>query len=217
VKASARSGLISVTDNFALLGQARLPWIDPDSLKSVFLEVSSRAHPDRVPVVDGAERDTASRRFAELNAAYNCLRDPKQRLLYLLELESGAPPANAQDIPAGTMDLFLQVGQACRAADEILAGKAREASPLLQVQWFETGMACSEKLGELQRRIHLRRDELLAELKTMNDAWNSAPPPGSTERAAVLPLKRLQEISRELSYTTRWSAQIHERIAQLSF
>jgi hypothetical protein len=32
-----------------------------------------------------------------------------------------------------------------------------------------------------------------------------------------LPLRRLEEIGRELSYITRWSAQIHERIAQLSF
>ena len=115
------------------------------------------------------------------------------------------------------MDLFMEVGQNCRQADGILAGKARPASPLLQAQWFEQGTACAEKLGALQQRIHLRRDELLAELKAMNAAWNAAPPPASPARAGALPLRRLEEIGRELSYITRWSAQIHERIAQLSF
>jgi curved DNA-binding protein CbpA len=204
-------------DNFALLGQARRPWIDPDSLKAAFLEISARAHPDRVAAATELERESATRCYAELNAAYNILRDPKQRLLHLLELELGAPPANVQDIPPGTMDLFVEVGQDCRQADAILAGKARQASPLLQAQWFEQGMSCAEKLGALQQRIHLRRDELLAELKTMNAAWNAAPPPVSAARAGTLPLRRLEEIGRELSYITRWSGQTHERIAQLSF
>jgi DnaJ-domain-containing protein 1 len=205
-------------DNFALLGQARRPWIDPDSLKAAFLEISAREHPDRVLDPTDAKREAATKRFAELNAAYNCLRDAKERILHLLELELGAPPPNVQDIPPGTMDLFMEVGQACRQADGILAGKsARRDSPLLHAQWFEQGMTCAESLKTLQQRIHLRRDDLLAELKNMNDAWTTAPPAPSPARAAALPLRRLQEIGRELAYITRWAAQIHERIAQLSF
>jgi curved DNA-binding protein CbpA len=204
-------------DNFALLGQTRRPWIDPESLKAAFLEISARAHPDRVHTATGPDREAATRRYAELNAAYNCLLDPKQRLLHLLALELGAPPANVRDIPAGTMDLFIKVGQNCRQADAILASKARQASPLMQAQWFEQGMECAEGLGALQQQIHLRRDELLAELKAMNAAWNDAPPPASPARAGALPLRRLEEIGRELSYITRWSGQINERIAQLSF
>jgi curved DNA-binding protein CbpA len=204
-------------DNFVLLGQARRPWIDPDFLKASFLEISARAHPDRVQAATGPERDVATAGFAELNAAYNCLRDPKQRLLHLLELESGTPSANVQTIAPGTMDLSLEVGQICRQADGILSGKARAASPLAQAQWFEKGLACAETLGSLQQRIHLRRDQLLEELKAMNAAWNAAPPPGSPARAEALPLRRLEEIGRELSYITRWDGQIRERLVQLSF
>jgi hypothetical protein len=204
-------------DNFAPLGQARRPWIDPDFLKAAFLEISARLHPDRVQAATGPEREAATRSYAELNAAYNCLRDPKQRLLHLLELELGSPPANIQDITPGTMDLFLEVGQNCRQADGIFAGKAASPSPLLQAQRFEQGMACAEKLGALQQRIHLRRDDLFEELKAMNAAWIAAPPPQSTDRSGALPLRRLEEIGRELSYITRWSAQIQERIVQLSF
>jgi hypothetical protein len=115
------------------------------------------------------------------------------------------------------MDLSVEVGQNCRQADEIVAGKAGAASPLLQAQWFEKGLAGAEKLGALRQRIHSRRDQLLEELKAMNAAWDAAPAPGSPGRAGVLPLPRLEEISRELSYVTRWSGQIQERLAQLSF
>jgi DnaJ-domain-containing protein 1 len=193
-----------------------MPWIDTDSLKEDFLKISTIAHPDRIHAGTEAERDAATKKFAELNSAYNCLRDPKLRLLHLLELELGAPPPNAQEIPPRIVDVIMEAGQACREADAIVASKSN-VSPLLQAQWFERAMEFSEKLGALQQRIHSRRDELLAELKTMNKAWSDASPPGTPERAASLPLRRLEEIGRELSYIGRWSGQVHEGIAQLSF
>jgi DnaJ-domain-containing protein 1 len=204
-------------DNFAALDQPRQPWIDPDALKARFLELSAQSHPDRVHTANAEERAAASRRYAEFNAAYNCLREARDRVQHLLELELGAPPANVKDIAAGTMDLFVEVGQACREADRIVAARAKAASPLLQAQWLEPAMGWADKLGELQRRIHLRRDQLSAELREMNAAWKSAPPPGSTGRASALPLRRLEEIGRDLSYLTRWSGQLQERVAQLSF
>jgi len=174
------------------------------------------AHPDRFHNGTVEELAAATARYAELNAAHNCLRDPKARVLHLLELELGRPPANLKDIPAETMDLFMEVGQACREADRIVMAKAKATSPLLQAQWFEPAMACSEKLSALLQRIHLRRETLLTELQAMNPAWESAPPPSSAARAAALPLRRLEEMGRDLSYLSRWSGQLQERIGQLS-
>jgi hypothetical protein len=56
---------------------------------------------------------------------------------------------------------------------------------------------------------------LLAELAAMNPAWESAQAAG-VDRAG-LPLERLEEIYRRLSYLARWSEQIQERTVQLSF
>jgi DnaJ-domain-containing protein 1 len=203
-------------DHFAMLDHPRLPWIDLEALKERFQRLSMTAHPDRFHSGTIEERAAATTRYAELNAAHNCLRDPKARVLHLLELELGAPPANLKDIPPETMDLFMEVGQACREADRIIAAKAKASSPLLQAQWFEPAMACSDKLGALQQRIHLRREDLLRELQAMNAAWKSAPPPGSAARSAALPLRRLEELGRDLSYLSRWSGQLLERVSQLS-
>jgi len=204
-------------DNFALLGQPRLPWLDPVALKAAFLEQSTRLHPDRVLAANPLEQAAATGRFAELNAAYNCLREPKERLLHLLELESGAPSANVQSVPADTMDLLMETGQVCRQADQFLAAKSRAASPLLQAQMFEQALDWTSRLQGLQERIQLRSGQLSAELRAMNDAWMSAPPVSSPARPGSLPLRRLEELGRTFSYIARCGGQIQERLAQLSF
>jgi curved DNA-binding protein CbpA len=204
-------------DYFALLGQPRQPWLDPTALKAAFLEQSARLHPDRVQGGTGEQKSMATSHFTELNAAYNCLREPKERLLHLLELESGAPPANVQSIGEGTTDLFMETGQVCRPTDSFLAGKGRASSPLLQAQWFEQSLDWTTRLQELQQRIHLRRDQLLAELQEMNAIWKAAPPVPSPARVATLPLRRLEEMARILGYIARSDGQIQERLSQLSF
>jgi curved DNA-binding protein CbpA len=204
-------------DNFALLQEPRQPWLDPDSLKANFLRLAARLHPDKVHQAGADDKAAANERYAGINAAYHCLLEPKERLLHLLELESGAKPKDVQSIPPGTMDLLVEIGQVCRETDFFLAARSKTESPLLKAQMFETGMAWTDKLNQLRRRIDLRRGELLAELKSMNTAWNTAPPPGSAGRAAALPLKRLEQVYRVFSYMARWTEQIQERLVRLSF
>ena len=87
---------MTAPDYFTLLGEPRRPWLDPDSLKQKFLTLSATVHPDKVHSVTETEKNTASKKFAELNTAYHCLAHPKSRLLHLLELELGAKPKDIQ-------------------------------------------------------------------------------------------------------------------------
>ncbi len=206
-----------MTDNFALLDEPRLPWLDPDELKQKFHPLSALVHPDRVHNASPAEKEAANKRYAELNAAYNCLREPKDRLIHLIELETGSKPKDIQRIPPGTMDLFVEVGQTCRDADAFIAERANVTSPLIKVQMFEKGMDWTDKLNSLQQKINGKRDELLNELKGLNAIWISAPPPDAPDRISKLPMERLEQIYRIFSYVTRWTEQIQERVVQLSF
>jgi len=205
-----------MTDAFVLLDEPRRPWLDAEALKQKFLPLSSAVHPDRTHNSPEAEKHATNERYAELNAAYNALREPRDRLLHLLELELGTKPSDIQRIPPGTMDLFVEVGQICRDADTFIAERANVTSPLLKVQMFERGMEWTDKLQALQQRINAKRDELTAELQDMNKAWESAPPIGSPQRTAALPLERLEQIYRVFSYIARWSEQIQERNLQLA-
>jgi len=199
-------------DYFALLGEPRRPWLDADALKQKFLTLSSAAHPDKIHSASDTEKSAASKSFAELNAAYTCLADPKTRLLHLLELELVAKPKDIQQIPSTLADLFAEVAMTCRSTDGFLAEKGKATSPLVQVQLFERGQEWVEKLNALQQKLNALRDQLVTSLQSQDAQWLSA---GSTTRAEIL--RQLEEHYRLFGYLNRWNNQIQERIVQLSF
>ncbi|MCX8155718.1 MAG: DnaJ domain-containing protein [Verrucomicrobiae bacterium] len=205
-----------MTDYFALLNEPRRPALEVEALKERFLKLSSSVHPDRFHHASAAERQAATERYAELNAAFQCLSEPKERLLHLYELETGQRPKDIQRIPPGTMDLFVEVGQLCRDVDAFLAERAKAESPMVKVQLFARGLEWVDKLQQVQAHVNAKREELLAELEGLNAVWEKAPPPGDPGRVAALPLERLEQIYRVLSYIQRWSGQLQERLVQLS-
>jgi hypothetical protein len=192
-----------VTDYFALLDEPCRPWLDEERLKSRFFNLSASVHPDHAHSLPEKEKKAAHHRYTELNAAYNCLREPKERLRHLIELRTGKKPASVQQVPDALVDIFFEIGKACREADEFLKRKASVTSPLLLVNIFEQGQLLSECLIKLRQDLALRQEQLGAELKELNDDWEQN-------------LVRLERIQQTLSYLHRWSAQLHERIAQLA-
>jgi DnaJ-domain-containing protein 1 len=205
-----------MTDHFAVLGEARRPALEAEALKARFLRQSTEVHPDRFHGAAEAERLESERLYSGLNSAYQVLREHRTRLLHLLELESGARPRDVQRIPAGTMDLFVEVGQTCRAADAFLERRGSVTSPMLKVQLFREGLDWTAKLTALQARVNARAAALESELVGMNAVWEAAPPVGSPERPGSLPLVRLEEVYRVFSYIARWTEQIQERLVRLA-
>jgi curved DNA-binding protein CbpA len=201
-----------MTDYFALLNEPRRPWLDADLLKQKFLALASDAHPDRVHNAGESEKAEVTQRYALLNAAYNCLAEPKLRLLHLLELELGAKPKDIQTIPTALADLFAEVATTCRNTDTFLVEKNKATSPLLQVQLFERGQDWVEKLNALQRKLNDLREKLTSELKSLDAQWISAE---ATSRREIL--LKLEELYRLFGYFNRWNNQIQERVVQLSF
>lgn len=131
--------------------------------------------PDRFHNAPAAERAVAQERYTELNAAFTTLREPKDRLQHLLELESGAKPGNIQSTPPELTDLFFAVGQLCRDVDFFLLEKGRANSPLLKVKMFRRAMEWTNQLNALQTRLRAKRGEVETELQALNDAWLAAP------------------------------------------
>jgi curved DNA-binding protein CbpA len=199
-------------DYFALLAEPRRPWLEPETLKSKFLALAASTHPDRIHNADESEKAEANRRYAELNAAYHCLAEPKSRLLHLLTLELGAKPGDVQQIPPALADWFAEVATTCRNADTFLAEKNKATSPLLQVQLFEQAQEWIERLRALQTRLAGLYDRLMEELKSLDAWWTSKSQTG--ERTAWL--NRLEELYRMFGYSNRWNGQIQERVVRLS-
>lgn len=77
------------TDNyFALLGQAVSFKLDMPSLDRSYLELARAVHPDRFATASDAEKLQAVQHAAELNQAYETLKTPTKRALYLLSLQA---------------------------------------------------------------------------------------------------------------------------------
>jgi DnaJ-domain-containing protein 1 len=205
-----------VSDCFALLEEPRRPWLDAAALKTKFLARSAAVHPDRVHSAPEAERAAAQERYTALNAAFNTLREPKDRLQHLLELESSAKPGNIQSTPPELTELFFAVGQLCRDVDFFLLEKSRANSPLLKVKMFRRAMEWTTQLNALQQRLGAQRGELETQLQAMNEAWATAPVEAEARQAA-LPLARLEQLYRTLSFLSRWGGQLQERVVQLAF
>jgi hypothetical protein len=200
-----------MSDYFALLSEPRRPWLDADLLKRKFLALASDAHPDRFHSASESQKKETTQRYAQLNAAYNCLAEPKSRLLHLLELELGAKPKDIQQIPAALADLFAEVATTCNRADGFLAEKLRATSPLLQVQFVERGQDWVERLNILKKRLGELREKLEDDLKSLDERWLSQE---AISRRQMLP--ELEELYRLCSYFKRWHGQIQDRVVQLS-
>ena len=205
-----------MTDAFALFDEPRRPWLDADALKAKFLARSAEVHPDRVHSAPESERAAAQARYTELNAAFNTLREPKDLLHHLLELELGAKPGGLQATPPELTDLFFAVGRLCRDVDFFLLEKARANSPLLKVKMFQRAMDWTQQINALQKRLNAQRTELESTLAALNDAWLAAPPAADARRA-TLPLAKLEQLYRTLSFLSRWTAQLQDRVVQLAF
>ncbi len=201
-----------MTDLFALLDEPRRPWLEPGALKQKFLALSAATHPDKVPSPAPGGSAGPAMSFAEMNAAYQRLAEPKSRLLHLLELERGAKPRDIQEIPAALADLFAEVSAACRGVDGFLAEKSRTTSPLLQVRLFARCQEWLDQLNALQQKLNGLHGQLMDRLKVLDAQWLGA---NLESRSDVL--AKIEELYRLFGYFNRWHQQLQERIVPLAF
>ena len=204
-----------MTDCFALFSEPRRPWVDPDVLRKKFLRICSELHPDRPKGCDSENR-LADDKFGELNSAYACLQNPKTRLFHLLTLERGTEPNLICPVSAEVVTLIHTVGRVCRQVDEYLRQRSVNMSPLLRPSSVRDAIEWTDWLIGIRREINTRLGEIDAILKELNMTWESSPPDGSEPRDNSLPCNRLERLHQELSFLTSLSAQVGERLLQLS-
>jgi len=82
------------------------------------------------------------------------------------------------------------------------------------LQLFERGQEWTEKLMALQKKINSWREELNARLKAIDTEWEENRDSKPEEHGKLLGL--LEKHCQLLGYFGRWSAQVQERIVQLS-
>jgi hypothetical protein len=193
-------------NHFARLGFDPRPWLDPELLKSRFLEISATTHPDKFPVETKA---ISERNFQDLTTAFNTLRHTRSRLLHLLELSGAAKSDHVQGVPPAALRYFTSVADATSRADALNKRKAAATSPMLQVQLMEEALPHIDAIQSLQRDLQQNIAAIEDSLKQATATWHEPPAP------AVL--TELAASAAALGFFERWTTQLQDRIASLSF
>lgn len=191
------------SDFFALLGERRRPFLDPEQVKDTFHRLSRTEHPDQrsAPATDS---DAA---FARLNQAQATLRDPKARLRHLLELEHPEVKLSGPtNVPASLADLFAPIHGLLREIDDLLAQKAAAPSALAKALLARRELALRERAELRQAEVDALQASALAELRDFDAQWEPRPP--GTART-------LHDFYQRFAYLSRWSEQLRERLFQL--
>jgi molecular chaperone HscB len=161
-------------DYFTALGLPRRLHIDPQRLTERFHERSRQVHPDFFQTRSERERTLSLEASALLNRAYRTLRDPVERIAYLIRLETGEAEIAAK-APA---ELLEEVFELQELVESYRAGGAGEA-----------GRA---RLEDEQRRLRERLAQLDGELERLSTEWDRSAEQGDAPTGKGL-IARLRE------------------------
>jgi DnaJ-domain-containing protein 1 len=188
-------------DPFAFFQLEPGPALDAEALKERFARATAETHPDKFAQAPEAERFAAETAYSELNRAYQTLVDPRQRLLALYELTKGEKPRDVQRIPPGTMDLFIEVGQACRHLDQFIERKKAAGGALERAALMGEELTLQDMMTTLRGKLENLASALEGELAALDARW----------RAGGKDLNALEAVYRKYSYLARWRQQLEER------
>ena len=143
-------------DYFQLFGIRRQLNLDPEGLERTFYELSRRFHPDRYSTASEEERGISLVNSSILNRGYRTLRDPLERMRYLLALEIGPSEGEGGKAPPGLLEEVMEVQEALMELKEIGAsGDGDERDRLLS-----TLKGARERLEGLKGDMERRLEEL---------------------------------------------------------
>jgi molecular chaperone HscB len=180
------------TDYFAVFSLPRKLWIEMGALEQKFLQLSWKLHPDNFVNASDAEREASLRRSSELNDAYRTLRNPVDRMEYLLGIE-GARREGEQKQQAPP-ELLEEVFELNESLDELREAKAEGGD----LAGLRARLESAEK--NFQQKLEQVDRELFAAAKQW-DATVDAEASGANvhgEREAVK--SRLNELLNRRSY-----------------
>ncbi len=168
-------------DYFSLLGLNRILAIDCERLEKTFHNLSRQLHPDYYQGKSEVEKRISLENSAFINTAYRTLRDPVERVEYLLQLEKSPVEKNQKQPPA---DLFEEIFEIQEIIEELRNSK-------------EAGLDSKEvlkgKLEEEKKGLEAKRGGLEGCLQTLFDLWDGLVKDGVPSDAKKDDKKRLLE------------------------
>jgi molecular chaperone HscB len=180
-------------DYFACFKLPRLLNIDEQQLERTYHELSRTFHPDFYSTKDESEKTISLGNSAFLNSAYRTLKDPIQRVEYLIRLEAGAVKDIRSNPPA---DLFEEILELQEDMETFRGFSSEDSSPERD--------DLRQKLQRECENLEGRQAEMEAALREKYQEWDqlqtasSDPSKARDQKNAVL--RSMQEILSNRTY-----------------
>ena len=186
-----------MTDYFALLGQPHQPHLDDRAIEQAFHERARLLHPDAA----GANQTDE---FAQLNTAFNVLRDPCLRLRHLLELE-GVTPAKELLAPE-LAEFFSRATEISHRAKAQIANERGSDSAIgRSVAQLKRSQIRADLVSVL-RELEANKRRAQSDLEDLNAIWDN-------DRAVAV-VKTIQ-LQQRFTVLQRWMQTLRELQFQL--
>ncbi len=193
-------------DYFACFRLPRLLSLDEQRLEQIFYELSRTFHPDFYSTKDDSEQAISLGNSAFLNTAYRTLKDPIQRVEYLIRLEAGAVKDIRSNPPA---DLFEQI---LELQDDLETFREQAPNgPSSEVD------ALRASLQTECTNLEARQTEMEAALQHKFKEWDQLqqahPDPHEAQEEKKAVLRSMQEILSNRTYVQNMINDLTETIA----
>lgn len=189
-------------DYFTMLAVEKRPVVDLQRLKENFLKISEIVHPDKYYNTSKEVKDLAMSCSSLLNKAYSTLKDPKERIKYLISIEMDKEAPVSSRASAATMEFFIEASDICNEADAFLKRGDLGEPEKRDLQ---------DRLQEFKRDFQHRWGGVLREIEAVDMEWIATAP---EDRKPLL--RRLMSLSHELSYLSKLQSLLDEMIVALS-
>ena len=146
-------------DHFARLGVPRSFDVDGDKVEKQYLGFQRVLHPDRFVAKSAKERAIAEGQAADMNLAYETLKDPLRRAAHLLKL-AGRNAAVSHDQTVNDPELLME---AMEAREQLSEAESVDEVEKLQV---EAGAKAIDLIAQLSRAFAAEDYDLADKLTT---------------------------------------------------
>lgn len=181
-----------MTNAYHLLSLDPVLVISEEELRDAWRAAGKQAHPDAGGSEDG---------FAELRDAFARLSSPSRRLMHWLELR-GTPGDVRGSIDSGLMDLFSEVGNAAKRAEEVIrkreSAKSSLAKALLENEAQLSREAVERTLAGVESEIGREMERFTI-----------------YQDAAALDVDAASRTARNLAFLEKWRATLRGSYARL--
>jgi len=205
-------------DYFTLFGEERRSLLDEERLRQTYYKLSPLLHPDHFQTKTALEKANALQWSSLLNKAYSTLKDTKQRIRYLVSLETGADLAESgEKVTVGVsptiMQLFGEVRTICEEVDEFIKDASKSGLRIVAASMAIGGglLQNREKLERIKHKVEETKKELTEQLQKLDAKWAKSDGPGRKNM-----LEKLTKLGDDFSYLSKFDSLIEERLFQLS-